>query len=382
MNDRKALATFLKSLDSDDLIALKPDYSRGTQTDGHTDAAEVAQERGITGDYDVLFWHAQSDSRAFDRMGQLVSPLMLHWGGDHARIAALLAGIPEPYLVADQGPEEAFAITSTELDRWTDVFPMPTDASEVAARVQWLDNQGRDTWTDADWRWLNDVLREADTRNKSRVADALVKNPDHLDDDALAVLLADWVAIYKAAGDDGEPGGLLELLHARGDDRYDQTLADCLKQRGWRFRWSVAAVLGRHGGPESVATLYSMATAKARQPTTIAANPPAIRSWLKVRSAAEGRDLAEIALEALADPKFDAPAREDLLEEAAYSASPEPRPGRLIAGWLTLLERDSLAPGHRELVMEQLLKARWFDLEDDEEELQSLRQRLSAQRLD
>lgn len=362
--DRKALAAFLKTLNTDDLIALKPDWSRGTQTDGHTDAAEVAEQRGITGDYDVIFWHQQSDDRAFDRMGQLVAPLMLHWGGDHDRLASLLAAIGQPYRVIDNGPDQAFAVTSTELDRWREQFPAPSDSSAVATRAKWLGNQEREDWTEADWRWLNEVVRDGNTSARARVANWLVRSPEHLDDDALDALVEDWVAVCKAAGDDAEPGWLLDVLHERGDERYDQVLTQCLKQRGWRFRWGAAGALGRHGDEQVIATLYSLATAKARKNDPIAANPPAITAWLGLRSRTEGRPVHELALAALGDDHFDASARDDLLEAAGHDLGQGP--GRLIDGWLSLLEGPVSDPATRELLLAKVLGARWFDLAEPE----------------
>jgi hypothetical protein len=50
-----------------------------------------------------MFWHRQA-AASFDAQGQLTEPLRVNWGGDHDRVAELLAGLPEPFSVKDIGP--------------------------------------------------------------------------------------------------------------------------------------------------------------------------------------------------------------------------------------------------------------------------------------
>lgn len=48
-----------------------------------------------------MFWHRQA-AASFDAQGQLTEPLRVNCGGDHDRVAELLAGLPEPFSVTYQ----------------------------------------------------------------------------------------------------------------------------------------------------------------------------------------------------------------------------------------------------------------------------------------
>ena len=61
-----------------------------TQSGGWEDVVGVAHERNIDQDeYTSIFWHNQSHN-AFDRAGNLIGTLPLHWGGDRLLLASLL----------------------------------------------------------------------------------------------------------------------------------------------------------------------------------------------------------------------------------------------------------------------------------------------------
>lgn len=61
-----------------------------TASGGMEDVSETAYERGgDIEDYSMIFWHNQSHD-AFDRAGNLVGSLALHWAGDRLKLAKLL----------------------------------------------------------------------------------------------------------------------------------------------------------------------------------------------------------------------------------------------------------------------------------------------------
>ncbi|MYV58348.1 hypothetical protein GTW37_00760, partial [Streptomyces sp. SID4931] len=114
-----------------DRFAVLPPPTRGryTQSDGHEDAAEMFATRGIATDTSFAYWHWQSHD-AFARSGELTGVLHLHWGGDHATVAAGLGEGPPGYRIVDNGPRGAF-----QLDRVTvvdaDGLPDPEDTAGV-----------------------------------------------------------------------------------------------------------------------------------------------------------------------------------------------------------------------------------------------------------
>ncbi len=113
-SDLARIKKWWRGLGGDGFVALPPPTrSRYTQSDGHEDAAELFAARGITGRASFAYWHWQSHA-AFDRTGALRGRLYLHWGGDHATVAAGLGAGPEGYRLVNNGPQGAF-----ELDRVT-----------------------------------------------------------------------------------------------------------------------------------------------------------------------------------------------------------------------------------------------------------------------
>ncbi|MFD5977948.1 serine/threonine-protein kinase [Streptomyces bacillaris] len=160
-SDLTRIKKWWRGLGGEGFVALPPPTrSRYTQSDGHEDAAELFAARGITGRASFAYWHWQSHA-AFDRTGALRGRLYLHWGGDHATVAAGLGAGPEGYRLVDNGPQAAF-----ELDRVTATDPdgLPDPRDEAGVR-QFLDRIGADRHgrhasplTGPEERWLHDRL--------------------------------------------------------------------------------------------------------------------------------------------------------------------------------------------------------------------------------
>ncbi|MFD5815730.1 hypothetical protein [Streptomyces sp. NPDC127038] len=167
-SDLGRITAWWRELGGDGFLVLPPPRrARYTQSDGHGDAAELVEARGLTGPVSFAYWHWQSHAHAFDRSGALNGELLLHWGGDHATVAAGLAQAPAGFRIVDGGPKAAFV-----LDRVTHRdeagLPDPTDPDGVRQFLKELDeplDRGASTpryrpLTPAEAGWLHDRLRE------------------------------------------------------------------------------------------------------------------------------------------------------------------------------------------------------------------------------
>lgn len=330
-NDRTLLRAFLRTVDTGDVIALPPDSGRFDQSDGHYEAQEVAKERGIA-QPTWLFWHQQA-GKAFDFRGDLTGPLRINWGGDHARVGTVLAGLvqqhPGRYAVTDNGPSGTFDISRTDLAvRAAAAYPDIADESAVKARIQLVTEHGYET-TDSDWAWLNEVLIHGDVKLRGKVAPHLVADRKsggrHVTDEAFEVLMADWAKIYGKVPEWAMATDLLETLRERDDPRLDEVLATCVTRRSHTFYASASSYLEKHGDPESLETLYGLAQRPGRCLHT-PGDRTALRAWVALRARSEGRTVVEVVRDALSDEVFDAPARRGLVEIALASVPESDRP--------------------------------------------------------
>ena len=134
-SDLDNVRAWWRTLGGDGFVVLPPPTrSRYTQSDGHEDAAELFAARG-SAPAPPSRTGTGSPTEAFDRSGALTRELMLHWGGDHAVVAAGLGSGPAGIQVVDGGPKGAF-----RLDRIThrDGAGMP-DPEDPAGVRQFLD---------------------------------------------------------------------------------------------------------------------------------------------------------------------------------------------------------------------------------------------------
>lgn len=138
-SDLTTITAWWRGLDGDGFLVLPPPKrDRYTQSDGHEDAAALLAAQGLTDPASFAYWHWQSHERAFDRSGTLTRELLLHWGGDHAAVAAGLGEGPTGFRIVDGGPQGAF-----RLDRVTHQddagLPDPVDPDGVRQFLDALD---------------------------------------------------------------------------------------------------------------------------------------------------------------------------------------------------------------------------------------------------
>lgn len=309
MSELQELTRFFRSIDHGDVIALPPDPERYDQGEGHDEAREEAVRRGVDNPT-WLFWHRQA-AWVFDGDGHLVAALRINWGGDHARVADLLARLPEPFRVTDNGPGGVFEITSAAAaDRAAAGFPDVADTAAVKNRIKQIAARPADARSPEEWQWLNDVLVGGDLAAQGYVVRHLA-GTEHLTDEAFEALMTNWRRIYSKAPKDVLVWDLLRTLHRRGDPRLQDTISVSAQQKRWTFRAGVAAFLKELGDPAGLPVLYQLALEPGRYEHT-PGNAMALRGWIEVRAAQEGRTVADVAAEALQDPSFDAAARRAL----------------------------------------------------------------------
>ncbi|MGQ4728760.1 hypothetical protein ACUN3E_13985 [Streptomyces sp. Ju416(a)] len=260
-----------------DRFAVLPPPTRGryTQSDGHEDAAEMFATRGIATDTSFAYWHWQSHD-AFARSGELTGVLYLHWGGDHATVAAGLGEGPPGYRIVDNGLRGAF-----QLDRVTvvdaDGLPDPEDTAGVR---QFLARVGEprsrstrateyDPLTAAEERWLHDRLADPVDLDAAVHFTTPLERRRALTPDETARLLSAWRETYAG-----------RLAAWRG---WGSVLRALLRQEHPEA-WDVAAELGTdaayalaaHPSPRSLELLRAWA---------LTGDDGAVRGWFRAHHA-------------------------------------------------------------------------------------------------
>ncbi|MER7883918.1 hypothetical protein ABTY35_13990 [Streptomyces fimicarius] len=260
-----------------DRFAVLPPPTRGryTQSDGHEDAAEMFATQGIATDTSFAYWHWQSHD-AFARSGELTGVLYLHWGGDHATVAAGLGEGPPGYRIVDNGPQGAFQldkVTATDADG----LPDPEDTAGVRQFLARIDEprsrktreREYDPLTAAEERWLHERLAgPVDLAAADRFA-APLEHRQALTPDETARLLAAWRETYAG-----------RLAAWRG---WRSVLPALLRQEHPEA-WEVAAELGAdashalaaHPSPRSLELLRAWA---------LTGDDGAVRGWFRAHHA-------------------------------------------------------------------------------------------------
>ncbi|MFT4259432.1 hypothetical protein [Microbacterium sp.] len=305
--ERGAIAAFFRRIDRGDFVALPPDPQRYDQGEGHAEARAVAKRRRI-GHPHWVFWHRQTDW-VFDGDGDLTAGLLIHWGGDHARVRATLSGIPAPFRIVDHGPGGAFEIVSDALAaRNEKPFPDPSDTAAVKDRIRRLtaplEKRRPEGWSSAERDWLAAVLAHGDLAAQAYAVRWAVQIPD-LDDEAFEALMSDWKRIYSHAPRDVLVWTFLDALAAREDPRLDEVLDECERRKSSVFRGGAAYFLLHRALPEDLERLHRLA-----QLTPVIS--AAVQGWVKVRAAVDGRDARDVAAQALSDGLFSEAAAQTL----------------------------------------------------------------------
>ncbi|SCF64520.1 hypothetical protein GA0115280_104721 [Streptomyces sp. Cmuel-A718b] len=287
-SDLSRIKTWWRTLGGDRFAVLPPPTrGRYTQSDGHEDAAEMFATRGIATDTSFVYWHWQSHD-AFARSGDLTGALYLHWGGDHATVAAGLGDGPPGYRIVDNGPRGAF-----QLDRVTavdaDGLPDPEDDAGVRQFLARVDEPRHrtarsteyDPLTAAEERWLHDRLSgPVDLDAAVRFA-APLEHRQALTPDETARLLPAWREAYAG-----------RLTAWRG---WRSVLPALLRQEHPEV-WEVAAELGAEAAyaltaqpsPRSLELLRAWA---------LTGDDGAVRGWFRAHHALREPDPVRIAAE-------------------------------------------------------------------------------------
>ncbi|MFD9498016.1 hypothetical protein [Streptomyces sp. NPDC060035] len=218
-SDLDDVRAWWRALGGEGFVALPPPTrSRYTQSDGHEDAAELFGTRGLGAGTSFVYWHWQSQ-QAFDRSGALIGELMLHWGGDHAVVAARLGGGPTGYQVIDGGPQGAFRLDRVT-QRDSTGMPGPEDPAGIRQFLEEIDTpvgRRRLPYTyrplaGSEAGWLHDRLRAPmDLTAAGRFVTSLERR-DALTYDEAVRLLPAWREGY--AGRLTKWAGWSALLHA------------------------------------------------------------------------------------------------------------------------------------------------------------------------
>ncbi|MEW2061741.1 hypothetical protein AB0899_13360 [Streptomyces sp. NPDC007002] len=202
-SDLSRIKAWWRTLGGDTFVTLTPPTrGRYTQSDGHEDAAEMFATRGIATDTSFAYWHWQSHD-AFDRSGGLQGVLYLHWGGDHATVAAGLGEGPPGYRIVSNGPQGAFQLDKvTAVD--ADGLPDPEDTAGVRQFLARVDEPrhrtARSTEYDplapAEERWLHDRLSGPVDLDAAVRFTAPLEHRQALTPDETARLLSAWRETY------------------------------------------------------------------------------------------------------------------------------------------------------------------------------------------
>lgn len=353
---RTQLVRALTALQNDHFFVLAG--SIDDQDHGHEIAAEKADELGRD-DFSYVFIHRQTLERSFYPDGSLRSPVMLHWGGDHAAIAEQLSALSEPWEAYDLGEDHAFAITLPGVDGEgvEDVALPPIDADKVAiatAAAQLADSEAVD---DEASTWLLGVLGQEDPKIHAAVLDLATQ---HLDNPQIRdAVLTTFPDSYRAYGDSAPVAALLAALHERNDERFETVLAQAEKQRAWSFRYDVAQTLEKYRPAGALARLRKLATARDDR-YGHASNPVAVDGYIAVLAAERGCSQVDAAEEVALDESFPPGARERAVEQLVYAAEAEPSPLRAPRGALAYLRAGRGTPELRRAVFDQGADFRTF----------------------
>ncbi|WP_097910720.1 hypothetical protein [Streptomyces sp. b84] len=280
-SDLSSIKKWWRTLGGDGFAVLPPPTrSRYTQSDGHEDAAEMFATRSLPTSTSFAYWHWQSHS-AFDRSGGLKRELYVHWGGDHATVAAGLGDGPAGYRVIDGGPQGAFGLDKvTEKD--DDGLPDPEDAAGVRQFLARLGTPRSRTaravehnpLTAAEESWLHDRLRDpADLTGAAGFVTAL---------EARQALTAEETARLLPAWREEYAGRLTEWPAWAA-------LLDALLRHDHEEVWDTVTSLGPRAS-DALGAAPSPRALDILRGWSLTGQPNAIRAWLAVHRAVHGTD--------------------------------------------------------------------------------------------
>ncbi|NED29179.1 hypothetical protein G3I37_30525, partial [Streptomyces anulatus] len=280
-SDLSAIKKWWRTLGGDGFAVLPPPTrSRYTQSDGHEDAAEMFATRSLPTSTSFAYWHWQSHS-AFDGSGGLEGELYVHWGGDHATVAAGLGDGPNGYRVIDNGPQGAFGLDKvTEKD--DDGLPDPEDTAGVRQFLARLGTpRGRTAravehapLTPAEESWLHDRLRDPVELPGAAGCVTALEARQALTPEETSRLLPAWREEYA--------GRLTEWPAWAA-------LLDALLRHDHEEVWDTVASLGPRAS-DALGAAPSPRALDILRGWSLTGRPNAIRAWLAVHGAVHGTD--------------------------------------------------------------------------------------------
>ncbi|WP_328664093.1 hypothetical protein [Streptomyces sp. NBC_00328] len=286
-SDLGTIKAWWRELEGDGFFVLPPpNRARYTQSDGHGDAAELLEARGFSGPASFAYWHWQSHRHAFDRSGSLTGELLLHWGGDHAAVAAGLGEGPTGFRVVDGGPKSAF-----RLDRITPRdeagLPDPGDPDGVRQFLAVLDEPVDRSGPSLRYRplspaeaaWLHERLRDPlDLSAATRFVVSLERR-EELTPDETDRLLTAWR--LEREGPPTEWRAWRELLHA-------------LLRHGRAEAWELVADLGA-GASGVLRQVPSERGLAVVRECSLAGDRASVHSWLALHRSLREPDAVRAA---------------------------------------------------------------------------------------
>ncbi|MFE2533111.1 hypothetical protein ACFXGX_15175, partial [Streptomyces sp. NPDC059371] len=309
-SDLGTIKAWWRELEGDGFLVLPPpNRARYTQSEGHGDAAELIAAKGLSGPASFAYWHWQSHRHAFDRSGSLTGELLLHWGGDHATVAAGLGEGPTGFRVVDGGPESAF-----RLDRITprdeSGLPGPGDLDGVRQFLAALDEPVDRSAASLRYRplspaeaaWLHERLRDPLDLSAAKRFVVSLERRDELTADETDRLLTAWR--LKREGPLTEWSAWREVLHA-------------LLRHGRAEAWELVADLGA-GASGVLRQVPSERGLAAVREFALAGDRASVHSWLALHRSRGG---AAAGRAAAAPPAGHTPT----------PAPPAPPPGGVVA---------------------------------------------------
>lgn len=110
-SDLSRVKRWWRTLGDETFLAVSPPTrDRYTQSELHEDAGEEIEQAGLPEQISYAGWHWQSHERAFGPGGTLIGPLLLHWSGELAIVAAHLQDPPEGFWISGGEPDTAFTL--------------------------------------------------------------------------------------------------------------------------------------------------------------------------------------------------------------------------------------------------------------------------------
>ncbi|WP_406858933.1 hypothetical protein ABZO31_01270 [Streptomyces sp. HUAS MG47] len=282
-SDLDNVRAWWRTLGGDGFVVLPPPTRRRElQEDGHVEAAELFAARDLEDGTSYAYWHWPSHKAAFGRAGVLTGELLLHWGGDHATVAAGLGAGPDGYRVIGEGPRHAFRL---DLVTRQDAEGLP-DPEDPAGVRQFLDRLGTPLdpslrplrhrpLTDAETRWLHDRLRGPVNLHAAGQYALALEHRDALTGDETSALHELWRELYE--GRLTEWAGWPALLHA-------------LLRHEHPGAWEAVAAVGGYRAAAVVADVPSERGLALVREQALAGELLAIGSWLRLRHAVREPD--------------------------------------------------------------------------------------------